>query len=70
MSLACPTELRLISKIAIHFRHLPTDVAAASVAEHVTRFWNPRMKVRLIEEVADDPTGLDPIVIAAIEQLR
>jgi formate dehydrogenase subunit delta len=70
MSSVFPPELRLISRIAVHFRHLPADEAAAAVADHLTKFWEPRMKARLMAEVADDATGFDPIVVAAVARLR
>ncbi len=63
-------ELRLISRIAVQFRHLPAEEAAVVVADHIARFWSVRMKNKLIEEVADDPSGLDPLVLAAVARLR
>lgn len=62
-------ELRLIARIAVQFRHLPAEEAAVAVADHVVRFWSVRMKKKLIEEVADDSMGVDPIVLAAVERL-
>jgi formate dehydrogenase subunit delta len=35
------------------------------VADHVKRFWDPRMKRRLIELVAAETEPLDPVVVAA-----
>ncbi|MFG1927290.1 formate dehydrogenase subunit delta [Cryptosporangium sp. NPDC048952] len=61
-------ERRLINDIARQFAHLPAEVAAAAVADHVRRFWDPRMRARLLA-LADDG-GLDPLPAAAAAQLR
>jgi formate dehydrogenase subunit delta len=70
MSLNEPTEIRLINDIAVHFRYLPTEQATAAVADHVRRFWDPRMKCRLIELVTAKTERLDPVAVAAAALLR
>jgi len=64
------TEIRLINKIAVHFGYLPAEQAAEAVADHVAKFWNPRMKRRLFELVAADPQGVEPTAAAATTLLR
>jgi formate dehydrogenase subunit delta len=63
-------EIRLVNKIAVHFGYLPTEQAAAAVADHVRRFWDPRMQRRLMELVAADAADLDPVASAAAALLR
>ena len=58
-------EIRLVNKIAIHFGYLPAEQAAAAVAEHVRRFWDPRMQRRLMESVAAETADLHPVASAA-----
>jgi formate dehydrogenase subunit delta len=58
-------EIRMVNNIAVHFRYLPTEQAAAAVADHVKRFWDPRMKRRLIELLAAETQHLDPVAVAA-----
>ena len=70
MSLTVPSELRLVNNIAIQFHYLPADQAAAAVANHVKRFWDPRMKTRLFELAAAGGEGLDPVALAAVTLLR
>jgi formate dehydrogenase subunit delta len=65
MSLHGPAEIRLINDIVVHFDYLPTEQAAGAVAEHVKRFWDPRMKSRLIELVAAETADLGPVAVAA-----
>ena len=48
MSLNAPAEIRMINSIAGHFGYLHAEQAAAAVADHIKRFWDPRMKQRLL----------------------
>ncbi len=63
-------EIRLINQIVIHFGYLPNDVAAAEVANHVRRFWDPRMKRRLFELVDTGTKDFEPVAVAATALLR
>ena len=60
----------MINNIAAHFGYLHTDQAATAVADHIKRFWDPRMKQRLLLFVASDTTDLDPVSVAAAGLLR
>lgn len=40
------------------------------VADHLNRFWAPRMRKLLIEYVAEDPEGLSPTLLSAVSKLR
>jgi formate dehydrogenase subunit delta len=42
------------------------DVAIAATAQHLTDFWDPRMKVAIL---ASDHAALSPIARAAVERL-
>jgi formate dehydrogenase subunit delta len=63
-------EIRLINQIVIHFGYLPNDVAASEVANHVRRFWDPRMKRRLFELVDTGTKDFEPVAVAATALLR
>jgi formate dehydrogenase subunit delta len=65
MSFHAPAEIRMINSIAAHFGYLRAEQAAAAVAEHVRRFWDPRMKRRLLMLVSSDTRDLDPVAVAA-----
>jgi formate dehydrogenase subunit delta len=60
-----PAELRMVNDIVVNLAYLPADQAAVAVADHVKRFWDPRMKSRLVELVAAETQPLDPVVVAA-----
>jgi formate dehydrogenase subunit delta len=70
MSLNAPAEIRMINSIAAHFGYLRAEQAAVAVADHIRRFWDPRMKQRLLLLVASDTRGLDPVAVTAAALLR
>jgi formate dehydrogenase subunit delta len=70
MSLNNAAEIRLVNSIAVNFGYLPTQQAAAALADHVNRFWDPRMKRRLFELVATQTEDVDPVALAAAALLR
>lgn len=55
--------------IAAQFRHLPDDEAVAAVLNHVTMFWDPRMRARLVSLVASAPGPIDPVVVRVADAL-
>jgi formate dehydrogenase subunit delta len=68
--MAAPSEIRLATEIAAQFKHVPTEEGAAAIVGHVRRFWDPRMRARLIDEVARASEDCDPLVVAAVEMLE
>jgi formate dehydrogenase subunit delta len=70
MSLTAPAEIRMINNIAAHFGYLRAEQAATAVADHIRRFWDPRMKQRLLSLAASDTRDLDPVAVAAAGLLR
>ena len=63
-------EARMANDIAVQFRGLPTRQGAEAVAGHINRFWEPRMRARLVQQVALGTSGLDPLVVAAAALVR
>lgn len=43
--------------------------AVAALAEHMTRFWDPRMKAQIIAMAQDQPERLSPMVAAAVARM-
>ncbi|MFD0502679.1 formate dehydrogenase subunit delta [Streptomyces chiangmaiensis] len=70
MAAAVPSEQRMANQIAANFRHVPDDRAAEAIASHISRFWDPRMRARLLELVEAGADGLDPVVVSAARLLR
>jgi formate dehydrogenase subunit delta len=53
----------------VQFHHRDAAEAAAEIANHIRLFWDPRMKADLRRHLETDSASLDPLVIAAVEQL-
>jgi len=70
MALNAPAEIRMINNIAAHFGYLRAEQAATAVADHIKRFWDPRMKQRLLLLVASDTRDLTPVAVSAAALLR
>jgi formate dehydrogenase subunit delta len=70
MSTHDAAEIRLINQVVIHFGYLPTERAATEVADHVRKFWDPRMKRRLFELVDSEASDFEPVALAAAALLR
>jgi formate dehydrogenase subunit delta len=66
-------EARLGNDIARQFAHLPEDEAVERIAFHIDRFWDPRMRRRLLELMSSDHGGpdpaLDPLLVAAAHRI-
>jgi len=58
---------RMANQIAVNFAARGQEEAIEGTAEHIWKFWDPRMKAGIF---ADDPSHLNPIARAAIERLR
>jgi formate dehydrogenase subunit delta len=46
------------------------DKAVAGVANHLTRFWDPSMRMKIVHHLDQSGEGLDPLVKEAVEKLR
>lgn len=57
------------NQISRQFGYLSDDEAAAKVAEHMHRFWEPRMLAALEVHIARQPGDFTAIVLAAARLL-
>lgn len=55
----------MANQIAAFHRHKPQDQAAAAIAEHLRKYWEPRMRSALAAHLAQGGSGLDPLALAA-----
>ncbi len=69
MTYTIPPEARLGNDIVRQFVHLPREVAIAKVADHIRRFWDPRMRRHLKELATIEDESLDPVLVAAAAML-
>ncbi|MEN8834022.1 MAG: formate dehydrogenase subunit delta [Pacificibacter sp.] len=63
------TMIRMANQIAAFFKTQPKIDQAQGVADHISDFWEPRMKAQLVAFVADGGAGLDDLVIEASRRL-
>lgn len=66
MSSTIETLRRMANEIARNVAVRGHDAAVVATAEHIAKFWDPRMKQAIF---ADDPSQLSPIAAAAIDRL-
>ncbi|MEU6275957.1 formate dehydrogenase subunit delta [Streptomyces populi] len=70
MTATVPPERRMANDIAANLGHLPEESAVEAVADHIGRFWDPRMRSRLLAHADAGAEGLHPLVIAAVPLLH
>lgn len=62
--------VRMANQIALFFEPYPADEGTAGVAEHLKKFWDPTMRVQLVQVSTTHPEVLHPLVARAVGQLR
>jgi formate dehydrogenase subunit delta len=61
----------MANQIAAFFQVLPHEEAVAGVADHINKFWEPRMRRQLFEIIEEgDGAGLSGLVIAAAPHIK
>ena len=58
----------MANQIGRFFAHQKEDQAVASINDHLRKFWDPRMRKQILEEL--DTAELDPRVRRAVEGLK
>jgi formate dehydrogenase subunit delta len=60
----------MANQIGTFFRSQDPAKAAPSIAEHLKKFWDPRMRNAIIAHLEAGGEGLAPEVRAAVEALK
>jgi formate dehydrogenase subunit delta len=60
----------MANQIGKFFAHRPDAVAAADIADHLRKFWDPRMRKAILEYVDGGGTGLQPAALLAVRSLK
>ncbi|MGP0094324.1 MAG: formate dehydrogenase subunit delta [Xanthobacteraceae bacterium] len=60
----------MANQIGKFFVSQGADKAAAAIADHLKKFWDPRMRAAIIAHFEAGGVGLDPPVLAAVDKLR
>ena len=62
--------VRMANQIATFFSSKPHDEGVAGVADHISNFWEPRMRAQLFDHIAAGGEGLNGLVIEAKDKIR
>jgi formate dehydrogenase subunit delta len=60
----------MANQIGRFFAHQPLENAVASTADHLKKFWDPRMRAAIFAHVEQGGAGLEPIALAAVRTLK
>jgi formate dehydrogenase subunit delta len=60
----------MANQIGKFFASQGTDKAVAGTAEHIKKFWDPRMRTAIFSHLDMGGAGLDPVPRQAVEVLR
>ena len=60
----------MANQIGKFFAHQKHDQAVASIADHLRRSWDPRMRRTIVAEYTSVEQKLEPLVREAVERLR
>jgi formate dehydrogenase subunit delta len=58
----------MANQIGRFFAHQKEEQAVASINDHLRKFWDPRMRKQIVDEL--DTAALDPLVRRAVERLK
>ncbi len=59
----------MANQIGKFFATQGPEQAAAGTADHIKKFWDPRMRATILAHLQAGGQGLDPVVRAALERL-
>ena len=62
--------VRMANQIATFFHSKPHEEGIAGVAEHINKFWEPRMRRQLFEMLDGGTEDFNELVVAASARIR
>jgi formate dehydrogenase subunit delta len=57
--------IRMAREIADFFKAYPEDKAAASIANHINRYWTPKMREQFLAAIEAPERTVPPLLLAA-----
>ena len=60
----------MANQIGKFFASQGEEKSVPLIADHLVKFWDPRMRKAILAHLSKDGTGFDPAVRKAIETLR
>jgi formate dehydrogenase subunit delta len=62
--------VHMANQIALFFAGYPREDAIAGVADHLRKFWEPRMRQQIVEYAAQGGAGLHELALEAVKRLH
>jgi formate dehydrogenase subunit delta len=62
--------VHMANQIALFFASYPREDAIAGVADHLRKFWEPRMRRQIIGYVERGGAGLHEVALEAVKRLH
>jgi hypothetical protein len=62
--------VRMANQIGTFFESMPHDQGVTGIAEHINKFWEPRMRRHFFEMVDAGGDGLSSLVMEAAAKIR
>ena len=60
----------MVSRIGTFFKSQDAATASAKIAEHIVKFWDPRMRKAILDHLDGGGPDLDPAARRAVETPR
>nr|TFG52181.1 MAG: formate dehydrogenase [Hyphomicrobiales bacterium] len=60
--------VKMANQIADFFRLKPEEEAVAGAADHIVKFWDPRMRKQMASHLANGGEGLNPLALEAAKR--
>jgi formate dehydrogenase subunit delta len=60
--------VKMANQIADFFRLKPEEEAVAGAADHIVKFWDPRMRSKMAAHLAAGGEGLNPLALKAAQR--
>jgi formate dehydrogenase subunit delta len=61
----------MANQIGTFFAHMKEAEAVAAIADHLVKFWDPRMRTQILAHLeTSGGKDLNPLVLAAVKELR
>jgi formate dehydrogenase subunit delta len=64
------TLVRMANDIEKFFKVQGEERAVAGIADHIKKFWEPRMKAQIFAHLDEGGAGLDPLTLKALQNLK
>ncbi|MBB4933429.1 formate dehydrogenase subunit delta [Lipingzhangella halophila] len=70
MTATTSPQIRMVNDIAVQFHSRPPEKAVEWIADHIRKFWDPRMRADVRKRAAEQPEEFDPLALEAVRVLE